>query len=382
MIGSINIVLGTLFGDEGKGTVVNWLAEQMHNPIVVRFNGGHQAGHTVVHNGILHIFSNFGSATLQGVPTYWSKYCTVDPIGVQKEGDVLREHGAEPMLYLDEEAMITTPFDILQNLRHDSREKHGSVGVGFGQTVKRNEEYFHLYVRDLKHPKIFEEKLRLIKENYYFDIPFPRDINELIGKFKLACEELMDRYTIVNSLDGLHDYNLIFEGAQGIMLDQHYGFFPHVTRSNTTSKNALEIIKSLGYKPNIDTFYVTRAYQTRHGNGYMTNEDMDTSYINNKKYETNKDDGVQGKFRKSPLDLDMLHYALMCDGYHNPNTQKHMMVTCLDQVPEKFPVTLGGKVIDLYKEDWRTIPSFLHIHSSWGSYGQEGEFYTNHKDRL
>lgn len=111
----ISLVIGALYGDEGKGSFVNYLCSQAKNPLVVRFSGGHQVGHTVVIGDKHHIFSNFGSGTLQGTPTYWSEFCTVSPTGILKEGNVLRKLGVEPKLILNANAMVTTPFDILQN---------------------------------------------------------------------------------------------------------------------------------------------------------------------------------------------------------------------------------------------------------------------------
>jgi len=85
-------VIGLGFGDCGKGMVTSYLCSQTENPVVVRFSGGHQAGHTVYHkNGEGHICSNFGAGVLQGVPTFWSDKCTVDPIGIVNEMDALEQ---------------------------------------------------------------------------------------------------------------------------------------------------------------------------------------------------------------------------------------------------------------------------------------------------
>ena len=165
---NVSIVLGTVFGDEGKGAMVNFLAKDAKKPLIIRFNGGHQVGHqTVLEDGTRHVFSNFGSGTLQGAPTYWSRFCTVSPTGLMKEGRILREMGLNPVVYFDANAMITTPFDILRNIDMDDQTKHGSVGVGFGQTIQRNEDKYHLYVRDLKYPEIRDTKLKNIINKYY-----------------------------------------------------------------------------------------------------------------------------------------------------------------------------------------------------------------------
>jgi adenylosuccinate synthase len=344
----IEIILGFLFGDEGKGAQVNHRCTQSKNPLVIRFNGGHQVGHTVVFEGIRHVFSNFGSGTLVGAPTYWSEYCTVNPKAVLKEGDALRKLGVEPVIYFNANAMVTTTFDIIKNLKFEDGNKHGSVGVGFGATIQRNDDHYHLYVRDLQYPRIRDEKLDLLLKYYYkYTTPYNNGVIKAIKEFKEACDDLVARYKIVYNLSQMLDMDWIFEGGQGIMLDMDYGFFPHVTRSNTTSKNALEIIKKHGLDDRpLYTYYVTRAYQTRHGNGPMTNEGLDTTYIKDNPNETNTAESFQGEFRKAVLDLDLLKYAYECDCYHNPYACRNIVITCLDQVADinAIPVTINGKL--------------------------------------
>lgn len=377
----IHIILGCLFGDEGKGAFVNYLCSKEDKPMVVRFNGGHQVGHTVVYNGKRHIFSNFGSGTLQSVPTFWSKYCTVSPTGVMREGKVLRNMGIEPVVYYDANAMVTTPFDILQNRTIENTLNHGSVGVGFGQTIQRNEDMYHLYMRDLQYPEIRDVKLKNIINKYYkynFDPTQPHQntaTRKLYDEFIIACDDLIERYEILhNGIAGLYNHNFIFEGGQGIMLDQNYGFFPNVTRSNTTAKNALEIIKEIekgiSHKLNIKTYYITRAYQCRHGNGHMSNEDLDTSHIIDNPNETNVEGDFQGEFRKSVLDLDMLKYAIKCDKYENPKSKRTLVVTCLDQVPVRIPMTRNGELIET---EWKNIATYCDpLLETMGTWSDEG----------
>ena len=381
MNGNASIVLGTLFGDEGKGAFVNFLAKQAQKPLVIRFNGGHQVGHTVVlEDGTRHVFSNFGSGTLQGAPTFWSKYCTVSPAGVMREAKELHSRNIHPIVIYDANAMVTTPFDILRNRNLEGALNHGSVGVGFGQTIQRNEDMYHLYVRDLQYPEIRDAKLQNIINKYYNHNFDPNEDHQnaatrkLYNEFIEACDFLVKNFNISNDgLRSLQDCDWIFEGGQGIMLDMDYGFFPHVTRSNTTAKNAVALIKE--YRPElfVRTFYMTRAYQCRHGNGQMTNEHLDTSYIVDNPDETNVDGGFQGAFRKSVLDIDMLQYAINCDIYENPKSQRILVVTCLDQVPPKFPVTRENNVFDV---GWKEIVEYITPDmESWGTWSDEGYKY-------
>jgi adenylosuccinate synthase len=381
----ISIVLGLGFGDEAKGSTVNGLCYNPYGSVVVRFNGGHQVGHTVFFNGIRHPFSNFGSGTLRGTPTYWSEFCTVNPMGVKKEGDVLREMGIEPEVYYHPNAMVTTPFDIFQNITDDKNKQHGTVGVGFGKTIQRNEDHYHLYVRDLFYPTIRDEKLRLLADWYY-----GHDVNEskwgkVLADFKLACDDFIERYDIVDDLNYFGDMHFIFEGGQGIMLDMDYGFFPHVTRSNTTSKNAIALIKTINdYQDyEINTYYVTRAYQTRHGNGFMSNGNMDISYIEINPNETNKNDGAQGVFRRAVLDFDQLKYAMSCDKIHNPNSKRHLVISCLDHIKTptgNIPITKHGNLLCL---EPRVIGNWLSVDNLYQSTSEEGiNFYDFFKQKV
>jgi adenylosuccinate synthase len=349
----IMVVVGLGYGDEGKGATVNSLCKnQPSGSLVVRFNGGHQVGHTVREGDLLHAFSNFGSGSLKGVPTYWTEYCTVNPVAVIKEGRALVDYGIVPKVYYNANAMVTTPFDIIQNINHDLSNGHGTVGVGFGNTIQRNEDHYHLYVRDLLFPVIRDAKLKAIMNYYKYTTPLNSKAQQYYDNFVDACTQFVEKYDIVESFKQLDKFgcDLIFEGGQGILLDMQYGFFPNVTRSYCTSRNAMEFIRNNGLTDKaIETYYVTRAYQTRHGNGPMTNEGMDISYITPNPKETNVDTGYQGIFRKSVLDYDLLKYALKCDKYHNPDSKKTIVFTCLDQVQESIiPVTKQGVLQSLY----------------------------------
>lgn len=360
-------VVGLGFGDEGKGLITSVLCANTNNPLVVRYNGGHQAGHTVHHNGVRHVFSNFGSGTLQNVPTYWSKYCTLSPIGFLNEYAILREKGIIPTLFVHPECPITTPFDIAYNgMDHEN----GSVGVGFGLTVERELNHYHLQVRDMHFPCVLGAKLAAVQSYYYRKVAEKRGFtiaNEFLEKFDvpkfieqmLAVKELIS----VQEDDVMNHYNVIMEGAQGIMLDQHHGFFPNVTRSNTTLQNAVE----LGFVGEIN--YVTRAYQTRHGKGFMSSN-FPIKLIDNEN-ETNTKPSFQGAFRTAVLDIDLLNYALECNSkYHATNTL-NLYITCLDQVPHPIPVLINNKYYCWSVEEicGALNTRMSHVYTSWSDDG-------------
>ncbi|HRH68841.1 MAG TPA: adenylosuccinate synthetase [Flavobacteriales bacterium] len=318
-------VIGLGFGDEGKGLATDFLCSEavaggLH-PVVVRFNGGHQAGHTVVRDSVRHVFSHFGSGTLLGAPTVWSRWCTFEPIGFMNERQVLRDKGVDPVFVADPLCPVTTPYDIAYNRDREGSVRHGSVGVGFGATLQREEDHRHLFLQDLLCERVVVMKLHYIKE-YYKGLGMDVDIDT--RPFLLAANEAIKLAPVLPTVfmwDALHP--LIFEGAQGVLLDQRFGFFPHVTRSNTTSTNAREF----GGR-SMKTLFVTRSYQTRHGNGpMMGGGDGKPVVLKNNADETNVSHSFQGEFRTAPLDPEMLRYAMRCDGSQNAD----LLITCMDQ---------------------------------------------------
>jgi adenylosuccinate synthase len=311
------VVCGLNFGDEGKGLATSFLCSRTKNPLVVRFNGGHQAGHTVVHNGNRHVFSSFGSGTLQGVPTYWSKYCTFFPTAFLNE---LEQLIVTPIIYVNPLCPVTTSFDIEFNRTTEKANKHGSVGVGFGATIQRQENYYKLFVQDLFYEPVLIAKLKSIATYYR-----ATNVDEQIQKFLESVREVKKIIRISDdSIMG--KYIPIFEGAQGVLLDMDFGFFPNVTRSNTTTKNAMSMYP---LNASDEVYYVTRSYLTRHGNGFLPNEKK-LNLKNNEK-ETNKSHAYQGEFRTAELNIDLMNYSLMCDNHFSSGLKKNLIITCTDQ---------------------------------------------------
>lgn len=334
------IVVGLGFGDEGKGLTTSFLCSRTENPLVVRFNGGHQAGHTVVYEGKRHVFSGFGSGSLQGVPTYWSSFCTFYPCSFLREYKLLDR----PLIYVNPLCPVTTPFDIDHNRSTEKIKQHGSVGMGFGSTIQRQESYYKLFVQDLFFESVLIAKLKSIASYYNAE-----NIDEQINYFIESVNQVKNIIRLSDDSIMQH-YNPIFEGAQGILLDMDFGFFPNVTRSNTTTKNALQIY------PSEEVYYVTRSYLTRHGNGYLPNEKK-LNLINNEN-ETNKSHAYQGEFRTAELDISLLNYSLQCDNNFSHGLKKNLVVTCTDQYPidiENLLRNLDTKFDKVYISDGNSL---------------------------
>jgi adenylosuccinate synthase len=329
------VVVGLGFGDEGKGLVTDWLCKDLpvENTTVVRHTGGHQAGHCVVGKTfsgekVKHVFSNFGSGTLRGIPTFWDAK-TFDPVGFMNEHSTLEDYN--PIVYVNPLCPVTTPFDKLSNGIRESTNQHGSVGVGFADTIRREEANYHLYVQDLFYPTIFKVKLQTIV-NYYDSMnKFPiwdADYSDFLA----ACEKVIS----IIKCKTHESTHMIYEGSQGLLLDRDYGFFPHVTYARLGTQETLF--------PDAEYYLVTRAYQTRHGNGPRSERVVKNFEVDEN--EINVYNGSQGYFKTGVLDLDTLIYSVTIDKGIRESLprRKNLVITCMDQLTV-FELVHKGKTI-------------------------------------
>jgi adenylosuccinate synthase len=335
MFASIVTDLG--FGDAGKGTTVDFLARQTQHAVVVRFNGGAQAAHNVhTTDGRHHTFSQFGSGTLvPGTRTYLSRFVLFDPYALRREAEGLERLGVMSPLSLvtvDEAALTVTPFQKAANrlreaLRGDGR--HGSVGMGIGETMADMlafpEQAVYAYdLRDvvtlgkklekqqaLKHAEfapfferlaslpLLREELRVIT-----DPAMPRMVAQTMVSLMRACS--LGTLSTLRRLAAAHP--LIFEGAQGILIDEWHGFHPYTTWSTTTNDNANTLLRELSYEGAVMRYGVVRAYSTRHGPGPFPSESATLTTL---LPDSHNHFGVwQREFRVGWLDLPLTRYAL------------------------------------------------------------------------
>lgn len=316
----IHIVLGAFFGDEGKGQIVHNLSDS--NSIIVRFSGGSQSGHTVISGNKKHVFSNFGSGTFKGCPTYWSEYCFVNPLSAIVESKILLEKfNVTPKVIYNPLCQVITPMDISFQRKDKDNLKHGTVGTGYWPAIKRVRECCSLTVEECQNKKVLLSKLNSILEYY----------NETCVNIEELAESYINWFKR-NKIGFLKPSfsNIIFEGSQGILLDQKFGFYPHTTPSNTTGENAYKIIKSIGVK-DIIVNYVSRIYITRHGNGPILSEPLE-NIVNPE--EINVYNKFQGSLKYAKLDLDLLNHSINCNRIitekESINVSSKICFTCWD----------------------------------------------------
>lgn len=331
------IVVDLGFGDSGKGLLTDFLSRHFDAGFVVRYNGGAQAGHNVIApDGRHHTFSQFGSGTfIPGVKTYLSRHVVIHPAALLVEGDILAEKGIEDIysrLRLSEQALIITPFHQAANhIREMMRaaNRHGSCGVGVGEVVEdaRLNLEDSILAGDLYHPKGLRRKLHSVRERKRAELA------ELCGA-KLPGElfarewEIFEREDVMDTwmatisrIAGLglvtpdsvlHGWlqkggPVIFEGAQGVLLDADAGFHPYTTWSCCTAANAHEIIHEMAPDSEVFKIGVMRSYAVRHGPGPLPTETDELTPVVS---EHNRYNEWQGAVRYGWFDAVLTRYAL------------------------------------------------------------------------
>ncbi len=356
-------VIGANYGDEGKGLVTDYISSRVADDCtVVRFNGGAQAGHTVVTpDGRRHVFSHFGAGSFSGCPTHLSQFFVVNPRLFVKELDELKRLWLTPKITIDERAFLTTPLDVLVNQAVEIQRgsgRHGSCGVGINETVTRclSNCEFRTQAQDLLNLNLLQEKLVYVSKNWLparlcelrVETENPQfqkiisNMDHVISNFLEDCRCILDYADISNAAP--NSKYIVFEGAQGLMLDEdRLDQYPHLTRSKTGLENVAFLSRRYGVE-DLSALYVTRTYLTRHGAGQLPGQ-CDWSFED----ATNVPNAYQGTLRFAPLDVENLRYSIDLDlrrgRYLFPNLTAQMAITCLDQHPmsdtNSLPLPIG-----------------------------------------
>jgi len=372
------VVVGSNWGDCGKGLLVDYFAGRSpwSGPTVCcRFNGGAQSGHTVVTpEGQRHVFSHFGAGTFTGgggaSHTYFAKHFVCNPILFWREAEKLKDiHRAVP-LAADPRCFITTPYDMLINqLVEDARgkDRHGSVGVGFGETIERSQyPAFRLMKSDLGNRDTIKQKLRNIRNSWLPRRCQQLGIRRLDHGDKALSDHMLDRTVdafvafdnavITAGAEFLEHKAIVFEGAQGLALDMDSGNFPHVTRSNTGLVNVVPLARVLGLS--LEVVYASRCYLTKHGAGPLPGECKPDPRWGD---STNTPHPYQGELRFAPLDVPSMMERIHKDLKQAPLSQWSVALTCTDQVTPVVENEIADKIGKVRYRS--TGPTRDHVHA-------------------
>lgn len=319
------IVIGSNYGDEGKGTVVATYAKRSDNVLNVLTNGGAQRGHSILTEDGSMTFQHFGSGTYHGADNYYSRHFILNPMQFVQEYEALIVKPKR--IFRDAGCLWSTPYDSMANLISEQlKKRHASCCMGIWNTIKRSksEERNRVTFDDfMKMPDDIARIKYLMKVRDYYErnMQIPESWKtvwsspNMMYHFINDCR-FMAGHTIACGTGCLSGYDdVIFENGQGLLLCDTGHDTYDTTPSNTGIEYALGILNEIGAKPeDIIAHYVTRPYLTRHGDGNLTDESSRGRISSSVEEDrTNHFNDGQGEFRYGLLDIGSLKDRIVAD---------------------------------------------------------------------
>ena len=360
------MILGSQWGDEGKGKIVDLLCQDAD--YVARYQGGANAGHTIVINGkqfILHLIPS-GMLT-PTVKCIIGNGVVIDPVALMEEIYKLEEIGinVKGRLFISHKAHLIMPYHkLLDQIRENNSGAIGTTGRGIGPAYIDKAQRIGIRIVDLLDRKIFEEKIRHnlkekndIIQKIYGSVTL--DVEEVVQSY-LEFDRKIDPYITDTCLllnDAVKEGKKIYaEGAQGALLDMDHGTYPFVTSSNPTSGGACT---GLGIPPTAITRIVgvVKAYTTRVGNGPFPTELTDE--LGEQIRKTGAEFGsTTGRPRRCGwLDLVALRYSVMINGIQEIALTKLDVLDNLDEIKICTGYRIDGKLQKSFPADIKSLES-------------------------
>ncbi|WP_372526194.1 adenylosuccinate synthase [Piscinibacter sp.] len=377
------VVVGTQWGDEGKGKVVDWLTD--HAQCVVRFQGGHNAGHTLVIKGVKTALQLIPSGIMRdGVACYIGNGVVVDPTHLLAEIERLEAIGLDvrSRLFISESCPLILPFHVeVDKAREALREssgagKIGTTGKGIGPAYEDKVARRALRVQDLKHPERFAKRLRELLELHNFALSGylhskPLEFQPIFDLAMKVAEQLKPMmadvgYTLHNA--NRAGANILFEGAQGTLLDIDHGTYPYVTSSNCVAGNAAA---GAGVGPDLLHYIlgITKAYTTRVGSGpFPTELPMDVpGTVGHHLSTVGQERGtVTGRPRRCGwLDAAALKRSIIINGISGLCITKLDVLDGLKEIKVCVGYQLHGKRIDILPLDADDVTACQPIYDTF-----------------
>ncbi len=380
------VVVGTQWGDEGKGKVVDWLTD--HAQVVVRFQGGHNAGHTLVIDGVKTALQLIPSGIMRaGVVCCIGNGVVVDPNHLLLEIERLEAVGLDvrSRLFVSESCPLILPFHVeVDKAREALREtsgagKIGTTGKGIGPAYEDKVARRALRIQDLKHPARFETKLREVLELHNTSLAGylksrPLEFEPIFDRAMTVADAIKPMMADVGYL--LHTANrrgdnVLFEGAQGTLLDIDHGTYPFVTSSNCVAGNAAA---GAGVGPD-QLHYVlgiTKAYTTRVGGGpFPTELDMAVpGSVGHHLSTVGQERGtVTGRPRRCGwLDAALLKRSMIINGITGLCITKLDVLDGLPEIEVCVGYDLRGRRIDILPLDADDIEACVPVYQSFAGW--------------
>jgi adenylosuccinate synthase len=377
------VVVGTQWGDEGKGKVVDWMTD--HAQGVVRFQGGHNAGHTLVIKGVKTALQLIPSGVMRdGVHCYIGNGVVVDPAHLMLEIKRLEAAGVEvrSRLKISENCPMILPFHVeVDKARELLRERSGSgkigtTGKGIGPAYEDKVARRALRLQDLKHPERFAAKLRELLTLHN------NTLTGLLNAEPLAFEPIYEQAMalalevnpmladvghLLHMAHARRD-NILFEGAQGTLLDIDHGTYPYVTSSNCVAGNAAA---GSGVGPQMLHYMlgITKAYATRVGSGPFPTElawQQEGTVGHHLSVVGQERGTVTGRARRCGwLDAAALKRAMIINGISGLCLTKLDVLDGLEEVQMAVGYMLRGQRIDILPLDPEDIAACEPVYETF-----------------
>ena len=357
------VIVGTQWGDEGKGKIVDLLTQYAH--MVVRFQGGNNAGHTVLLKGEKFIFHLMPSGIL-----YADKKCVigngvvVDPAVLIGEIEEVKKRGYlgdDSQLMISEQAHLILPYHQRIDVARERIFKIGTTGRGIGPAYEDKVTRDGIRMVDLVDEEVFRRKLEatLVQKNIYLtqilkEEPF--EFSKIFGEF-LQYKEKLERYVGNTSL-AIYEAiqkrkNVVFEGAQGALLDLDHGTYPYVTSSNTVAGNAC-VGSGVGPTMIDSVMGIAKAYTTRVGEGPFPTELFD-QVGDNIRASGGEYGSTTGRPRRVGwFDANVVRHSVRMSDIRKMTITKLDVLSGFEKIKVCVGYRLNGKVID-------TVPSNLDV---------------------
>ncbi|SFR44108.1 Adenylosuccinate synthetase [Halogeometricum rufum] len=381
-------IVGSQLGDEGKGALVDlWGGDA---DVVARYQGGDNAGHTVVEDGEEYKLSLVPSGAVRGKVGVLGNGCVVNPKTLFSEIDQLRERGLEPDVRLARRAHVIMPYHrvldgIEEEAKSDSDLDAGTTGRGIGPTYEDKVGRRGIRVGDLLDPEVLRERLEyvvpqkraLAEDVFGVETGEEFDVEALYEEYRAIGERFADEEMTVNAGDYLTDRlddgdEVMFEGAQGTSIDIDHGIYPYVTSSNPTAGGASV---GTGVGPTVvgrgEVVGIVKAYLSRVGTGPLPTELVGddeelADYIREKGGEFGT---VTGRPRRIGwLDMPMLRHAARANGFTGLAVNHLDVLAGLDEVKVGHSYTLEGEellTMPATTERWGDCEPNLREFETW-----------------
>ena len=370
---SVTILVGSQWGDEGKGKIVDILSEKYD--IVTRYQGGANAGHTVELEDKQYILHLIPSGILRkNVICVIGNGVVIDPTALLDEISLLEKNNikVDGRLFISHNAHLIMPYHkLLDSISEQGNNKIGTTGRGIGPCYIDKFARKGIKIVDLLNKKVLEEKIRknLEEKNKLLEKIYENkglDVEEIIEKY-LAFDKAIDRYikdvpTFLNEAIN-EGKSILLEGAQGALLDVDHGTYPFVTSSSPTSGGACT---GTGIPPTkIDNvFGIVKAYTTRVGNGPFPTELLDDDGEKLRKIGSEYGATTGRPRRCGWFDAPLVKYSAMINGIDSVAVTKLDVLSSFDEIKVCTGYKIDGKVIKTYPTDVDRLSQAVPIYES------------------